>query len=191
MQLLLLPPPPPPPLPLVLLYYHHHHCYRCCCYKHYNYNRKHNRCLYPPCGPKRSFSHHRTSCPRAVSVYQQCAAANASDTRDCDYIFLDKATVDCLAGSGTPLIVHYRRCLETACGVDTSAMAPTLAYIKDNCDEEGEVLGICFRFFYSSWVFLDIIRSDNTSQLFQTCGVIASVLIARHNSFRRVVWYHP
>ena len=71
-------------------------------------------------------------------MYQQCAAG-ASVTRDCDYIFLDKATVDCLAGSGTPLIDHYHRCLETACGVDTSAMAPTLAYINDNCGEEGEV----------------------------------------------------
>ena len=140
MQLLLLPPPPPPPprLPLVLPLLPSHHCYCCCCYKHYNYNRKHKRCLYPPCGPKRSLSHHRTSCPRAVSVYQQCAAG-ASVTRDCDYIFLDKATVDCLAGSGTPLIDHYHRCLETACSVDASAMGPTLAYIKDNCGEEGEV----------------------------------------------------
>ena len=96
--------------------------------------------IYPPGGLKCGLSSHRPSCPRAVSVYQQCAAAaNASDTRDCDYIFLDKATVDCLAGSGTPLIDHYRRCLETACGANTSAMAPTLAYINDNCGEEGEV----------------------------------------------------
>ena len=86
-----------------------------------------------------SLSHHRTSCPRAVSVYQQCAAANASDTRVCNDILLDKATVDCLAGSGTSLIVHYRRCLEKACNVDASAMGPTDAYIKDNCDEVGEV----------------------------------------------------
>ena len=94
-------------------------------------------CLYPP-EPKCSLSHYSNSCPDAASVYQQCAPG-ASVTRDCDYIFLDKATVDCLVGSGPPLIVHYHRCLKTACGVDTSAMDPTLAYINGNCGEDGEV----------------------------------------------------
>ena len=102
------------------------------------YYRKDKRCLLYPPEPKCSLSHYSPACPAAASVYQQCAAG-ASVTRDCDYIFLDKATVDCLAGSGTPLIDHYHRCLETACGVDTSAMDPTLAYINDNCGEEGEV----------------------------------------------------
>ena len=94
-------------------------------------------CLYPP-ELKCSLSHYSNSCPDAASVYQQCAAG-ASVTRDCDYIFLENATVDCLAGSGSPLIVHYVRCLKTACGVDTSAMDPTLAYMKDICGEEGKV----------------------------------------------------
>ena len=94
-------------------------------------------CLYPP-EPKYSLSHYSSFCPDAASVYQQCVAG-ASVTRDCDYILLDKATVDCLAGSGIPLIEHYHRCLETACGVDTSAMDPTLAYINDSCGEEGNV----------------------------------------------------
>ena len=71
-------------------------------------------------------------------MYQHCAAG-ANVTRDCDYIFLDKATVDCLAGSRLRLIEHYDICLETACGVDTSAMDPTLAYINDSCGEEGNV----------------------------------------------------
>ncbi len=87
----------------------------------------------------RSLSHHSSSCPRAVSVYQQCAAANASDTRVCNDILLDKATVDCLAGSDTPLIVHYRRCLETACNLNNSAVYPVIRYIADNnCGEDGK-----------------------------------------------------
>ena len=32
----------------------------------------------------------------------------------------------------------------------------------------------------------EIIRTDNTSQLFQTCCLMSSVLTPRHNSFRRV-----
>ena len=32
----------------------------------------------------------------------------------------------------------------------------------------------------------EIIRTDNTSQLFQTCCLMSSVLNPRHNSFRRV-----
>ena len=135
MQLLLL---PPPRSPLVLPLLPSHHCYCCCCYKHCNYNRKHKRCLYPPCGPKRSLSHHRTSCPRAVSVYQQCAADNSNDTRVCNDILLDKATVDCLAGSDTPLIVHYRCCLETACNLNNSAVDPMIRYIDNNCGEDGK-----------------------------------------------------
>ena len=139
MQLLLLPPPPRSPRsPLVLPLLPSHHYYCCCCYKHCNYNRKYKRYLYPPCGPKRTLSHHRTSCPRAVSVYQQRAAANASDTRVCNDILLDKATMDCLAGSDTPLIVHYRRCLETACNLDNSALDPTIRYIDNNCGEDGK-----------------------------------------------------
>ena len=88
----------------------------------------------------RSLSHHSSSCRRAVSVYQQCAAAaNASDTRVCNDILLDKATVDCLAGSDTPLIVHYRRCLETACSLNNSAVYPMIRYIADNnCGEDGK-----------------------------------------------------
>ena len=86
----------------------------------------------------RSLSHHSSSCPRAVSVYQQCAAANASDTRVCNDILLDKATVDCLAGSDTPLIVHYYRCLETACNLDNSARDPMVRYIDNNCGEDGK-----------------------------------------------------
>ena len=136
MQLLLLPPPSPrlplvfpllpsPSLLLLLLL-------------QVLYNRKYKRCLYPPCSPMRSLSHHSSSCPRAVSVYQQCAAANASDTRVCNDILLDKATVDCLAGSDTPLIVHYRRCLETACNLDNSARDPMIRYIDNNCGEDGK-----------------------------------------------------
>ena len=88
----------------------------------------------------RSLSHHSSSCRRAVSVYQQCAAAaNASDTRVCNDILLDKATVDCLAGSDSALIVHYRRCLETACNLDNSARDPMIRYIDDNnCGEDGK-----------------------------------------------------
>ena len=86
----------------------------------------------------RSLSHHSSSCPRAVSVYQQCAAANASDTRVCNDILLDKTTVDCLAGSDTPLIVHYRRCLETACNLNNSARDPMIRYIDNNCGEDGK-----------------------------------------------------
>ena len=86
----------------------------------------------------RSLSHHSSSCPRAVSVYQQCAAANASDTRVCNEILLQQATVDCLAGSDTPLIVHYHRCLETACNLNNSAVDPMIRYIDDNnCGEDG------------------------------------------------------
>ena len=86
----------------------------------------------------RSLSHHSSSCPRAVSVYQQCAAANASDTRVCNDILLDKTTVDCLAGSDTPLIVHYHRCLETACNLNNSAVDPMIRYIDNNCGEDGK-----------------------------------------------------
>ena len=46
--------------------------------------------------------------------------------------------VDCLASSGTPIIDHYLRCLETMCGVDTSALNSTLDYISDNCSENGK-----------------------------------------------------
>ena len=74
----------------------------------------------------------------AVSVYQECAAANASDTRVCNDILLDKTTVDCLAGSDTPLIVHYRRCLETACNLNNSAVDPMIRYIDNNCGEDGK-----------------------------------------------------
>ena len=93
--------------------------------------------IYPRGGLKCGLSPHRPSCPRAVSVYQQCAAANASDTRVCNEILLQQATVDCLAGSGTPLIDHYRRCLETACNLNNSAVDPMIRYIDDNnCGED-------------------------------------------------------
>ena len=69
-------------------------------------------------------------------MYQQCAAANASDTRVCNDILLDKATVDCLAGSDSALIVHYRFCLETACNLNNSAVDPTIRYIDNNCGED-------------------------------------------------------
>ena len=36
----------------------------------------------------------------------------------------------------------------------------------------------------------EIIRTDNTSQLFQMCCLMSSVLTPRHNSFRRAVWCH-
>ena len=95
--------------------------------------------IYPPGGLKCGLSHHRPSCLRAVSVYQQCAAANASDTRVCNEILLQQATVDCLAGSDTPLIDHYRRCLETACNLNNSAVDPMIRYIDDNnCGEDGK-----------------------------------------------------
>ena len=95
--------------------------------------------MYPPGSLKCGLSPHRPSCPRAVSVYQQCAAANASDTRVCNEILLQQATVDCLAGSDTPLIDHYHRCLLAGCHVDTSALDPTFAYIYDNnCGKDGQ-----------------------------------------------------
>ena len=95
--------------------------------------------IYLPGGLKCGLSPHRPSCPRAVLVYQQCAAANASDTRVCNEILLQQATVDCLAGSDTPLIVHYRRCLETACNLNNSAVDPMIRYIDDsNCGEDGK-----------------------------------------------------
>ena len=95
--------------------------------------------IYLPGGLKCGLSPHRPSCPRAVLVYQQCAAANASDTRVCNEILLQQATVDCLAGSDTPLIVHYRRCLETACNLNNSAVYPMIRYIADNnCGEDGK-----------------------------------------------------
>jgi len=99
--------------------------------------------IYPRGGLKCGLSLHRPSCPRAVSVYQQCAAANASDTRVCNEILLQQATVDCLAGSGTPLIDHYRRCLEMACNLNNSAVDPMIHYIDDsNCgkDEQSEAV---------------------------------------------------
>ena len=86
----------------------------------------------------RSLSHHRSSCPKAFSVYQRCAAANATDTWICNEILLKQVTVDCLAGSGTPLIDHYRRCLETACNLDNSARDPMIRYIDNNCGEDGK-----------------------------------------------------
>ena len=47
--------------------------------------------------------------------------------------------MDCLAGSDTPLIVHYRRCLQTACNLDNSAVDPMIRYIDDNnCGEDGK-----------------------------------------------------
>ena len=95
--------------------------------------------IYLPGGLKCGLSPRRPSCPRAVSVYQQCAAANASDTRVCNEILLQQATVDCLAGSDTPLIDHYRRCLETACNLNNSAVDPMIRYIDDsNCGEDGK-----------------------------------------------------
>ena len=95
--------------------------------------------IYLPGGLKCGLSPHRPSCPRAVLVYQQCAAANASDTRVCNEILLQQATVDCLAGSGTPLINYYRRCLETACNLDNSARDPMIRYIDDsNCGKVGQ-----------------------------------------------------
>ena len=100
-------------------------------------NRKCKICLYPPCGPKRSVSLHRPSCPRAVTAYQECPAG-VNATRACDNFLLDLARVDCLASSGTPIIDHYRRCLEAMCGVDTSALNSTLDYISDNCNENGK-----------------------------------------------------
>ena len=93
----------------------------------------------PPGGLKCGLSSHRPSCPRAVSVYQQCPAAYASDTRVCNEILLQQATVGCLVGSDTPLIDHYRRCLLAGCQVDTSAFGPTFAYIHDtNCGKDGQ-----------------------------------------------------
>ena len=135
MQLLLLPPPPSPRLPLVFTLLP---SLLLLLLLQVLYNRMHKRCLYPPCSPMRSLSHHSSSCPRAVSVYQQCAAANASDTRVCNDILLDKATVDCLAGSDSALIVHYRRCLETACNLNNSAVDPMIRYIDNNCGEDGK-----------------------------------------------------
>ena len=138
MQLLLLPLPPSPRLPLVFPLLPSPPLLLSLLLQ-VLYNRKHKRCLYPPCSPMRSLSHHSSSCPRAVSVYQQCADANASDTRVCNDILLDKTTVDCLAGSDTPLIVHYHRCLETACNLDNSAVDPMIRYIDDNnCGEDGK-----------------------------------------------------
>ena len=80
---------------------------------------------------------HRPSCPRAVTAYQECPAG-VNATRECDNFLLDLAMVDCLASSGTPIIDHYRRCLEAMCGVDTSALNSTLDYISDNCSENGK-----------------------------------------------------
>ena len=95
--------------------------------------------IYPPGGLKCVLSPHRTSCPRAVSVYQQCAAANPSVIRVCNEIMLQQATVDCLAGSDTPLIVHYHRCLEKACNLDNSARDPMIRHIDDsNCGKDGQ-----------------------------------------------------
>ena len=100
-------------------------------------NRKCKICLYPPSGPKRSLSLHRPSCPLAATAYQECPAGDNA-TRECDNFLLDLAMVDCLASSGTPIIDHYRRCLDTMCGVDTSALNSTLDYISDNCSENGK-----------------------------------------------------
>ena len=103
--------------------------------------------IYPRGGLKCGLSPHRPSCPRAVSVYQQCSAANASDTRVCNEILLQQATVDCLAGSGTPLIDHYRRCLEMACNLNNSAVDPMIHYIDDsNCgkDEQSEAVVVSY-----------------------------------------------
>ena len=69
----------------------------------------------------------RVSCPAGVN-----------NTRSCSDILLNPATVDCLAASDTSLIDHYHRCLLAVCGVDTSALDPTLAYIEHNCGEDGK-----------------------------------------------------
>ena len=82
-------------------------------------------------------THHRPSCPRVASVYQQCPSG-VSDADTCNEILLQQATVDCLAASGTSLAGHYHRCLTALCGVDTSALDPMLHYIKNNCGEDGQ-----------------------------------------------------
>ena len=172
-------------------------------------NRKCKRCLYPPCGPKRSLSLHRPSCPRVATAYQECPAG-ANATRACDNFLLDQARVDCLASSGTPIIDHYRRCLETMCGVDTSALNSTLDYISHNCSENGQsekekrkhnmslvflsfLFSSFFLFLFSSFFVTrsasascEIIGTDNTSQFFQSCRV-RSLVLTRHTSFRHVV----
>ena len=148
------------------------------------YNRKHKRCLYPPCGPNRSLFHHRPSCPRAVSVYQECPTG-VNNTRSCSNVLLDQATVDCLAASDTSIIDHYHRCLLAVCGVDPSAMAPTLAYIEDNCGED-EKFEALLSFCYSSSVLFEIAATDNTSQLCQMFNMRSLVLTTRHNSVRCV-----
>ena len=132
------------------------------------YNRKHKRCLYPPCGPNRSLSLHRPSCPRAVSAYQECPAG--VNTSYCNVALLEQETVDCLADSDTSIIDHYHRCLLTVCGVDPSAMAPTLAYIEHNCGEDGKFEAL-LSFCYSSSVSFEIAATDNTSQLCQMCSM--------------------
>ena len=148
------------------------------------YNRKHKRCLYPPCGPNRSLFHHRPSCPRAVSVYQECPAG--VNTRSCSDVLLNPATVDCLAASDTSLIDHYRRCLLTVCGVHTSALDPTLVYIEHNCGEDGKFEAL-LSFCYSSSVSFEIASTDNTSQLCQMFNMRSLVLTTRHNSVRCLI----
>ena len=100
------------------------------------YNRKHKRYLYPPCGPNRSLSLHRPSCPRAVSAYQECPTG--VNTSYCNVALLEQETVDCLADSDTSLTDHYHRCLAAVCDVDASALNATLAYIEHNCGEDGK-----------------------------------------------------
>ena len=106
-----------------------------CCYKYCITGSIND--AYPPCGLKRSLSLYRPSCPRAVSMYQQCNGG-VNNTRSCSDILLKQATVDCLAASGTSLIDHYNRCLAAICDGDTSALGPTLAYIDHNCGGDGK-----------------------------------------------------
>ena len=70
-------------------------------------------------------------------MYQECPAG-VNNTMSCSDVLLNQATVDCLAGSGTALIDHYNRCLLTSCGVESSALDPTWAFIEDNCGENGK-----------------------------------------------------
>ena len=116
-------------------------------------------CIYhAPCGPKRGFSHHRRSCFRAASEYQQCVAAGANDFRDCNEILLKQATVDCLAGSDTPLIDYYRGCLGSICKNDNKLVESLIRYIYYNrCGEDGKsgalvvVLVLIFRVVSDHW----------------------------------------
>ena len=104
--------------------------------------------------------------------------------------------VDCLASSGTPIIDHYRRCLDTMCGVDTSALNSTLDYISDNCSENGKSGGgkwrekkrekatkkePCLLLLLFFFFFFITPRPRRVRSL---------VLTTPHNSFRRAVKYH-